>query len=137
MQITTDIREQIAEGTVTILRKVLTENDLKREDLISLFFTVTPDLSSELPPLAAQEAGWGNVQMLCAAELRSHMMIPRVVRVLAHVHWRNHRRALQHVYLAGTSPDRPDGASLGHAADSLPRAIFRYKTGAAHDLIKQ
>lgn len=108
VQVPADTPEQIARATVTLLEKMVTDNRLKRADLISLMFTMTPDLRSELPPLAARAAGWSDVPMLCAAELPTSMMIPRVIRVLAHTDWHTRRYRPRHIYLAGTAPTRPD-----------------------------
>lgn len=107
VQIASDTPELIAEGTLAMLEEIMLVNDLRITELISLFFTITPDLLSELPPLAAYEAGWTEVPMLCAAEVQSRSMLPRVIRVLAHVTWPARHREPQHVYLPGTSPQRP------------------------------
>jgi chorismate mutase len=115
VQVAADTPEHIAEGTVAMLKRVVAINHLQGDELISFFFTVTTDLSSELPPIAAHEAGWCHVPMLCAAELPTQMMIPRVIRVLAHVHWRNGRQKPRHVYLPGTTPMRPNEALLNDA----------------------
>ncbi|KER05052.1 chorismate mutase [Photorhabdus temperata] len=107
VQVAADTPELIAKGTVEMVSQVIASNDLHHTDLISIFFTVTPDLTSELPPLAVQEAGWVQIPMLCAAELHSQRMIPRVIRMLAHVHWRKQRSEPSNVYLPGTTPARP------------------------------
>lgn len=117
VQIAVDRPDEIAIGTVAMLRQLVAKNRLRRGDPISFFFTVTPDLSSELPPLVAQETGWAHVPMLCAAELPSQLMIPRVIRVLAHVHWLNKNLSPRHIYLPGTTPVRPDPARLSEAAN--------------------
>jgi chorismate mutase len=52
VQIENDTPKEIAEGTLLVFNNILEKNKLHRRDLISLFFTITPDLKSELPPLA-------------------------------------------------------------------------------------
>ncbi|MGL5384410.1 MAG: chorismate mutase [Serratia sp. (in: enterobacteria)] len=107
VQIAFDTPELIASGTSALITQLITRNGLRHSDLISFIFTVTPDLSSELPPLAAQEAGWGGVPMLCAAELPTQIMIPRVIRLLVHVNWRRRHGEPHHIYLPGTTAVRP------------------------------
>ncbi|TQI81267.1 chorismate mutase [Serratia fonticola] len=107
VQIPLDKPELIAIGTSALITQLINLNDLQPSDLISFLFTVTPDLTSELPPLVAQEAGWEEVPMLCAAELPTRMMIPRVIRLLVHVNWRNSHREPLNVYLPGTTAVRP------------------------------
>ena len=112
VQIDMDSQGQIADATVGMIRALIARNGLKSDDLISFFFTVTPDLTSEIPTLAAAEAGWAHVPMLCAAEMESTQMIPRTVRVLVHVHWRNRHRNPSHAYLSGTTSKRPEPSQV-------------------------
>ncbi|PQQ37011.1 chorismate mutase [Photorhabdus laumondii] len=107
VQVVADTPELIAKGTVEMVSEIIASNGLHHTDLISIFFTITPDLTSELPPLAVQEAGWTQIPMLCAAELHSQVMIPRVIRMLAHVHWTKQNSEPCNIYLPGTTPVRP------------------------------
>lgn len=106
VQVTADTREAVGEATRELLGRLLSANGLTTEDIISAFFTATPDLTSELPVLAASEAGWRQVPMLCAAEMAVPGTLPRIVRVLVHAELPP-ERDVHHVYLPGTTPDRP------------------------------
>lgn len=107
VQIEADEPTKIAEGTKRIVEGMLTENQLSIRHVISFIFTVTPDLRSDLPPFVIHEAGWGDVPTLCAAELVTQGMIPRTIRLLAHVRWPFSDKDPEHVYLQGTTRGRP------------------------------
>ncbi|WP_372557789.1 chorismate mutase [Yersinia sp. 1652 StPb PI] len=107
IQIASDTPDLIASGTSALISQLVTRNSLRHSDLISFIFTVTPNLTSELPPLAAQEAGWGRIPMLRAAELPTQIMLPRMIRLLAHVNWRKRHGEPRHIFLPGTIAVRP------------------------------
>jgi monofunctional chorismate mutase len=61
----------------------MSRNDLTTDDVISVLFTSTPDLTAEFPALAARKIGFHDVPLICAQELDIEGAMPRVVRVLA------------------------------------------------------
>ena len=54
VQVDADEREAILDGTADLVSDVMTRNDLVPADVISVLFTVTPDLTAEFPALAAR-----------------------------------------------------------------------------------
>ena len=82
--------------------------DLSADDIISILFTATPDLTAEFPALAARKIGFQDVPLLCASEINVPGALPRVVRLLMHVETGKPRAALQHVYLRGAAALRLD-----------------------------
>ncbi|MGI5469309.1 chorismate mutase [Streptomyces sp. CA-132043] len=112
VQVAADTREAVGEATRELIGRLLPANGLGTADVVSAFFTATPDLTSELPVLAASEAGWSAVPMLCAAEMAVPGALPRVVRVMVHAEMER-ARPVRHVYLPGTTPDRPAPAAPG------------------------
>ena len=95
-------------ATQELLRVMLERNALTVDDVVSAFFTLTPDLYEAAPALAAREAGWHEVPMLTASEAPSAIGIARCIRVLAHVETPRPRSAMRHVYLRGARVLRPD-----------------------------
>ena len=53
-QLDVDEREHLLERSAELVRAVLEANDLENADLISILFTVTPDLHSEFPAVAGR-----------------------------------------------------------------------------------
>jgi chorismate mutase len=108
VQIETDERDAILEGTAELVSEVMSRNDLTTGDVISVLFTSTPDLTAEFPALAARKIGFHDVPLICAAEIPVPGAMPRVVRLMAHVETDRPRSAIQHVYLRGAAALRLD-----------------------------
>jgi chorismate mutase len=101
-------RDAILEGTAELLTAVMNRNDLTTDDVISVLFTVTPDLTAEFPALAARKTGFHAVPLMCATEIPVPGAMPRVVRLMAHVNTDRSRAEIQHVYLRGAAALRLD-----------------------------
>ncbi len=87
---------------------MVTRNGLTTDDVISVIFTATPDLTAEFPALAARKIGFHDVPLLCATEIDVPGALPRVVRLLMHVDTSRPRSEIQHVYLRGATTLRLD-----------------------------
>ena len=113
---TVDVDEPcaIAAATRELLTAIVERNGVDVDDLISAVFTVTHDLTSAFPALAAREMGWADVPLLCALEIPVPGALPRCVRVLLHVTSDRPRAAIDHVYLRSATALRLD---LAPAAD--------------------
>lgn len=108
IQLDQDEREHLLASTRELVTEVMTANALSSEDLISIVFTVTADLRSEFPALAARELGMGDVPLLCTVEIDVPGSMPRVVRLMAHADMDVPRGEVQHVYLRGAVGLRRD-----------------------------
>jgi chorismate mutase len=108
IQVDADDRDAILEGTAELVLAVMSRNDLTTDDVISVLFTVTPDLTAEFPALAARKIGFHAVPLMCATEIPVRGAMPRVVRLMAHVETDRPRSAIQHVYLRGAAALRLD-----------------------------
>jgi chorismate mutase len=86
----------------------MTRNELSTEDVVSMFFTATPDLTAEFPAVAARKVGLHDVPLLCASEIDVCGALPRVVRLMAYVDVDRPRGAVRHVYLRGATALRQD-----------------------------
>jgi chorismate mutase len=107
-QVDLDDRDAIIEATAELVRAVLERNAVAAEDLISVVFTATPDLTAEFPAYAARAIGITDVPLLCASEINVPGAMPRVIRLLAHVESSRHRDEIRHVYLRGAQALRTD-----------------------------
>jgi chorismate mutase len=107
-QVEVNSREQILEATTELVAEVMTRNELTTDDVISVLFTATPDLTGEFPALAARKLGFHEVPLLCASEIDVPHALPRVIRLLAHAEVDKPRSAIQHVYLRGATVLRLD-----------------------------
>ena len=100
----------IAEATRELLRQIVERNWLETDEIVSAFFTSTPDLTSAFPALAAREMGWVDVPLLCATEIPVPGSMPRCLRTLLQVELRAPRPLDTHIYLREAVALRPDVA---------------------------
>src|SRR5687767_3375019 len=63
--------EDIIEATHELLLALIRLNDLRAEDVVSVIFTTTPDLTATFPALAArgEQIAWTEVPLLCSHEM--------------------------------------------------------------------
>lgn len=96
------------EATAELVTEMMTRNTLTTDDVISVIFTATPDLTAEFPALAARKLGFHEVPLLCASEIDVPHALPRVIRLMAHIETDRPRSDVQHVYLRGATALRID-----------------------------
>jgi len=108
-----DDPESMRTATSKLLEALLARNSIAHDDLISILFTATDDLSSAFPAEAARRMGMGDIPLLCAREIPVVGSMPSVVRILMHFHTELGLREVTHVYLDGAERlrDDIDGAS--------------------------
>lgn len=95
-------------ATKELLLEMLAANDLTPDEIISVFFTVTPDLNSAFPAAYAREVGFQAVPLLCAVEIDVPGALPRVLRVMAHCNTSRSATEIAHIYLHGAKALRRD-----------------------------
>jgi chorismate mutase len=99
--------EAILESTTELLTEVIDRNGLATDDLISIIFTVTPDLTAEFPAVAAREAGLTSIPLLCASEIPVPGSLGKCIRLMLHC-TAPREREIHHVYLRDARTLRPD-----------------------------
>lgn len=103
-----DTREAIIERVMELLDAMVLRNGFDHDDVISAWFTGTPDIHSMFPAEAARHFGWGDVPLLCAQELDVTGAPRGIVRVLVHLSTTRSRAELHHVYLHRAKALRDD-----------------------------
>jgi chorismate mutase len=104
-----DKPELVLAATQEVLEAILKANpSMRKEDVASAFFTVTDDLASVHPALAARQMGWDHVPMMCAREIPVPGSLPLCIRVLVHWNTETPQNAIKHVYLRQAMRLRPD-----------------------------
>jgi chorismate mutase len=108
IQIDANDRDLILEATSELVRAAMERNEFEFDDLISVIFTATPDLTAEFPAYAARQMGMTDIPLLCSSEIAVPGAMPRVVRMMAHVETARSRSEIQHPYLRGAAALRRD-----------------------------
>lgn len=107
--VTADQPDLILQATRELLEAILEANfEMRPQDVASVLFTVTDDLTSTFPAQGAREMGWGLVPMLCAREIPVSGSLPHVIRVLVHWNTELTQSEITHVYLREAVKLRPD-----------------------------
>ena len=94
--------------TQELIVAMLTRNDLHHDDVVSVLFTTTPDLTSMFPAASARGVGFGDVPLMCASEIAVPRAMARVVRIMMHVYSSRARSEIHHVYLRHAQSLRDD-----------------------------
>jgi len=107
-QVDVDEKEHVLAVTRDLVAEVMEVNKLLPEDVISIVFSATRDVSSVAPALAARQLGLNEPALLCLQEMHVEGAMPRLVRLLAHVETELTTSQLQNVYHRGTDVLRQD-----------------------------
>src|SRR6204780_1962107 len=103
-----DTPAAIENATQELLRSMMDLNELAHDDIVSVIFTTTRDLTSTFPATVARGIGFGDVPLLCASEIDVPGSMPKCVRILMHVYTTRSRSELRHVYLRNAQGLRDD-----------------------------
>jgi chorismate mutase len=102
-------REAVLEATIELLNAIIEANDVRRDDIASVFFSTTPDVNAEFPAVAAREhMGWDDIALMCTHEMDVPGSLRMCIRILMHVNTVKRRDELHFVYLRGARALRPD-----------------------------
>lgn len=101
IQLEVDEREHLLKSTAELVTKMLHINNLNPDQLVSIYFTATADITSEFPSQAVKALGLGEVPTACFLEMNVSGAKPRIIRVIINVETLTPRTEIQHVYLRG------------------------------------
>ena len=98
----------IGDATKELLLEMLKANAITSEDVISVIFTVSPDLNAAFPAGSARELGFSDVPLICSVEIDVPGALERTIRVMAHVETRLKKSEISHIYLGAAKSLRRD-----------------------------
>ncbi len=81
-----DTPDDVVSATRLVLEDMIGRNGLSPDDMVSLIFTATADVTSQFPAVAAREMGLTAVPLLCATEIPVPGSLPLCVRVMLHAY---------------------------------------------------
>jgi chorismate mutase len=103
-----DSRDAVLDATERLLHEMLARNGVGPEDIVSVIFTATDDVTSAFPAEAARRLGLTSVPLMCMREMSVHGALPACIRVLMHFQTDRHGSEIAHVYLEGARALRDD-----------------------------
>jgi chorismate mutase len=107
IQVQANTRTAIEEATVRLVGEVLRVNAIAENQLVSILFSLTDDLSAANPATALRRIGFVATPLFCVQEAKIDGAMSKVVRVM--VTWDSpERRTAVPVYLDGAETLRRD-----------------------------
>lgn len=103
-----DSEENVMLATQELLEQMVLQNGIQCEDIASVFFTATPDITSAFPARAARNMGWTNVPLICFQEMDVKGALPRVIRILIQFNTELSQAQIRHQYLRNAVVLRAD-----------------------------
>jgi chorismate mutase len=99
---------EIISASEELLSAMVTLNGVKRQDIVSIIFSVTKDLNADFPAKAARKLGWTLTPLLCTYEISVPKSLKKCIRVLMHVNTKKSQDAIKNVYIGEARKLRPD-----------------------------
>tara|TARA_A200000113_G_C8609149_1_gene271984 strand:- start:83 stop:445 length:363 start_codon:yes stop_codon:yes gene_type:complete len=106
--ITENKEDSIINGTIRLLEEIISSNQIKNDDIVSIFFSVTEDLNATFPARAARNMGLTDTPLLCFHEIRVPDGLEKCIRILMHVNSDKQKSDIKHIYLEKAESLRPD-----------------------------
>jgi len=103
-----DTAIEVVAATKELLEEIFKLNNIEPEALVSIIFTVTPDIRSEFPAVAARQLGLADTPLICMLEIPKPGALPKCIRVLLHFYTSLTKDRLRPVYLKEAKKLRPD-----------------------------
>lgn len=100
-------KEEIIRETQVLLQNIIEKNDLCEENVVSIIFTTTSDLTAEFPAKACRLLGWNNTALLGTVEADVPHGLNLCIRVLIHAYLEN-KSKVKNIYLNKAIELRPD-----------------------------
>lgn len=99
---------EILAATQELLSEIIEVNGIVEDDVASVFFTTTPDLTAVFPAQAARNLGWTRVALMGSTEANIDNGMELCIRILVHWNTTKPLDAIQHVYHRNAVRLRPD-----------------------------
>ncbi|EKE02094.1 MAG: chorismate mutase [uncultured bacterium] len=101
--------ESIQKATIELLSSIINTNNVNEDDIASIIFTLTADITAEFPAKSARvHFGWDDIPMICAQEIPVPESINMCIRVLMLINTTLGKKDIKHIYLGGARNLRPD-----------------------------
>ena len=99
---------QILERVEELLLAMVHANNINTQDIASITFSSTVDLTAAFPALAARKLGWIEVPLFGTQEIDCPTGLPRCIRVLILLNTDVPQHEIKHSYLREAIILRPD-----------------------------
>ncbi len=102
-------KEDILAKTTLLFTEIIEKNALVEDEVISITFSATKDLTEVYPAVAIREMGWTDTALFCVQEMDVCGALSCVIRVLVLAEKKDlDKKNVKHIYLGGAKKLRPD-----------------------------
>ena len=101
-------KEDIITATEELLLKIVEKNNLNKDDVISILFSSTKDLSAEYPAKAARLLGYTQCSLMCFNEMEVLDSMQKCIRTMILCQHSLEQKDIKHIYLRDAKALRPD-----------------------------
>lgn len=105
ISVQTNTEKAILDATHELLEEVISVNSLSSNQIISIIFSCTEDLTAVYPAVEARKMGLTEVSLLCVQEMKVIGSMPMCIRLLMYV---NSDKELKSCYLKEAKKLRSD-----------------------------
>lgn len=101
-------QHEIVKRTEELLVAMVHANKIQIEDIASITFSSTTDLTAAFPAVAARKLGWIDVPLFGTQEIDCPTGVPLCIRVLILLNTDVAQHGIKHIYLREAVVLRPD-----------------------------
>lgn len=91
-----------------LINKIIENNNLEDEEIISFIFSTTDDLDQVYPGQAVREMGYTKTSIMCLQEMKVKDSLDKCIRVMLLVNNDKHKDEINHIYLKKAARLRKD-----------------------------
>lgn len=103
-----DNEKEIEEAVTELFQEILDKNSISISNIISVIFSVTPDLRSLNPAtIVRKKFGLSSTPLMCLSEAVFKDSPKKIIRILIHCEFKENSK-VEHVYLRQAINLRPD-----------------------------
>ena len=101
-------REDILDAAKELVQEAINRNEIDKDDIASIIFTLTPDLDKAFPAAGVRQLGITDVPLLDLAQPDIEGALKMCIRLMMHINTEKKNNELHHIYLKGARVLRPD-----------------------------
>ena len=104
-------KTQILEASEELLKCIIVENNIKIDEITSILFTATKDVTKAYPAVAARQLGITQAALMCVQEMYVEESLPMCIRVMMQIQRHGickNDSPTRHIYLHEAKKLRPD-----------------------------
>ena len=100
--------EKIKRASKQLITKIMYENNIKENDIVSIIFTATDDLDKLYPAQAIREIGFKYTPLMCFQEMKVKDSLSKCIRVMVYIDKNIQKEEIEHIYLKKAANLRKD-----------------------------